>query len=67
MRVNAIAPGLVKTDFARALWEPDEAATGARHPLGRLGVPDDIAGLALFLASDARVDHRRGVPSSTAG
>ena len=53
VRVNALAPGLVKTDFARALWEPDEAGINARHPLGRIGVPDDIAGLALFLVSDA--------------
>ena len=44
VRVNAIAPGLVKTQFARALWEPDEAGIAARHPLRRIGVPDDIAG-----------------------
>jgi NAD(P)-dependent dehydrogenase (short-subunit alcohol dehydrogenase family) len=53
VRVNAVAPGLVKTEFARALWEPDETAINARQPLGRIGVPEDIAGLALFLASDA--------------
>ena len=53
VRVNAIAPGLVKTDMARALWEPNEAAIAAHHPLGRLGEPDDIANAALFLCSDA--------------
>jgi NAD(P)-dependent dehydrogenase (short-subunit alcohol dehydrogenase family) len=53
VRVNALAPGLVKTSFARALWEPDEAGVAARHPLRRIGLADDIAGAALFLASDA--------------
>ncbi|MGH8979023.1 MAG: SDR family oxidoreductase, partial [Acidimicrobiia bacterium] len=43
VRVNAVAPGLVKTDMARALWEPNEAGIGKAHPLGRIGVPDDIA------------------------
>jgi NAD(P)-dependent dehydrogenase (short-subunit alcohol dehydrogenase family) len=52
VRVNAIAPGLVKTDFARALWEPNEQAAAAMNPLQRLGEPDDIANAALFLASD---------------
>ena len=52
VRVNAIAPGLVKTDMARAIYEVGEDAIAARHPMQRLGVPDDIAGLALFLASD---------------
>lgn len=52
VRVNAIAPGLVKTDMARALWEAHEEAIARRTPLGRLGVPEDIAGAALFLASD---------------
>ena len=53
VRVNCIAPGLVKTDFARALWEPNEAAVAARLPLRRLGTPEDIAAAALFLVSDA--------------
>jgi NAD(P)-dependent dehydrogenase (short-subunit alcohol dehydrogenase family) len=52
VRVNAIAPGLVKTDMARALWEPAEEAIAARMPLRRLGEPDDIANAALFLTSD---------------
>jgi NAD(P)-dependent dehydrogenase (short-subunit alcohol dehydrogenase family) len=52
VRVNAIAPGLVKTDFARALWEVGGDAFARRLPLRRLGEPEDIAGAALFLASD---------------
>jgi len=52
VRVNAIAPGLVKTDMARALWEPNEAALAKHQPLRRLGEPDDIGNAALFLASD---------------
>lgn len=55
VRVNAICPGLVKTDFARALWDdPDrEAKINRQIPLRRLGGPDDFEGLAVFLASDA--------------
>ncbi len=53
VRVNAIAPGLVKTDMARALWEPNEAAIAKLLPAGRLGEPADIANAAVFLASDA--------------
>jgi NAD(P)-dependent dehydrogenase (short-subunit alcohol dehydrogenase family) len=55
VRVNAIAPGLIKTDFARALWE-DEKLRRARieaTPLRRLGEPRDIGGVAVFLASPA--------------
>jgi len=55
IRINCIAPGLVKTDFARALWENPETL---RHyqtltPLGRIGEPGDIGGIAAFLASPA--------------
>ena len=55
IRANCIAPGLVRTDFARALWEnPDTyKATTARAPLRRIGEPDEIAGAAIFLASKA--------------
>jgi NAD(P)-dependent dehydrogenase (short-subunit alcohol dehydrogenase family) len=55
IRVNAIAPGLVKTDFARALWENPELReiTLKQTPLQRLGEPEDIAGAALFLAAPA--------------
>jgi NAD(P)-dependent dehydrogenase (short-subunit alcohol dehydrogenase family) len=53
VRVNAIAPGLVKTDMARALWEPNEAAIAKVMPLARLGEPEDIAHASAFLLSDA--------------
>ena len=54
IRVNAICPGLVKTDFSKLLWEnPDaEKATSQRMPLRRLGEADDFQGVAVFLASD---------------
>jgi NAD(P)-dependent dehydrogenase (short-subunit alcohol dehydrogenase family) len=55
VRVNCIAPGLVRTDFARALWEnPDTLKRStANAPLHRIGEPDEIAGTAVFLASKA--------------
>jgi NAD(P)-dependent dehydrogenase (short-subunit alcohol dehydrogenase family) len=55
IRVNCIAPGLVRTDFAQALWENPErlAKTEERTPLRRIGVPEDIAGAAVCLASPA--------------
>ncbi len=55
VRVNAIAPGLIKTDFAKALWEDDKRRKEREDstPLRRLGVPRDIGGIAVFLASDA--------------
>ena len=55
VRVNAIAPGLIKTEFARALWEDEKRAAEriANTPLRRLGEPRDIGGIAVFLASEA--------------
>ncbi len=55
IRVNCIAPGLVRTDFARALWDNPEllAQTESTTPLRRIGEPDDIGGIAVFLASRA--------------
>jgi NAD(P)-dependent dehydrogenase (short-subunit alcohol dehydrogenase family) len=55
VRVNCIAPGLIKTDFARALWEDEERRRHreAATPLRRLGDPKDIGGVAVFLASEA--------------
>ncbi|WP_176595496.1 MULTISPECIES: SDR family NAD(P)-dependent oxidoreductase [Sphingobium] len=55
IRINAIAPGVIRTDFARALWEDPEAEAALRRatPLGRIGEPEEIAGTAVFLASRA--------------
>ena len=54
VRVNAIAPGVVRTDFSRILWEDGRGEqVAARLPLKRLGEPEDIGHAALFLASDA--------------
>lgn len=55
VRVNCIAPGLIRTDFARALWENEEILrqSTASSALQRIGEPDEIAGAAVFLASKA--------------
>jgi len=55
IRVNCIAPGLVRTDFARALWDDPKllAHTESATPLRRIGEPEDIGGIAVFLASRA--------------
>ena len=55
VRVNAISPGVTRTDFARALWEDPakEKAFSQQIPLRRIGEPGEMAGAALFLASDA--------------
>ncbi len=55
VRVNCIAPGLIRTDFAKALWEnPDTLRMVTMHtPMQRIGEPHEIAGAAVFLASDA--------------
>ncbi len=50
IRVNSVSPGLVRTDFARALWEPMETPLSARLPLGRIGEPADVAAVVAFLA-----------------
>jgi NAD(P)-dependent dehydrogenase (short-subunit alcohol dehydrogenase family) len=55
VRVNCIAPGLIRTDFAKALWEnPKTLQLVTMHtPMQRIGEPEEIAGAAIFLAADA--------------
>lgn len=53
VRVNGVAPAVVKTRLSAALWQNGEEAAAATHPLKRLGEPQDIANAVLFLASDA--------------
>ncbi len=55
VRVNCIAPGLIKTDFARALWEDPKnlELVTATAPLKRIGLPEEVAGAAVFLAASA--------------
>jgi NAD(P)-dependent dehydrogenase (short-subunit alcohol dehydrogenase family) len=52
VRVNAVAPAVVKTKFAAALFEGREDEAATRYPMGRLGAPEDVAGAVAFLASD---------------
>lgn len=52
VRVNAVAAAIVKTRLSRALWEADESAVAAAHPLQRLGTPEDVARAVTWLASD---------------
>ena len=53
VRVNAVAPAVVRTQLAEALWKDREAEAAAAHPLARIGEPSDIANAVVFLASDA--------------
>jgi NAD(P)-dependent dehydrogenase (short-subunit alcohol dehydrogenase family) len=55
IQVNAIAPGVIKTRFSQLLWQTPQIAEPilAHLPLGRFGEPEDVAGLALYLASPA--------------
>lgn len=69
IRVNAICPGLIRTDFAKALWDNPEAEQRANEqiPLRRLGESDDLKGLAVFLASDAASAYITGQALTVCG
>ncbi len=69
IRVNAICPGLIKTKFSEALWSDDRILNRfLKHiPLGRAGIADDVAGLAVFLASDAAAYCSGGIYSVDGG
>jgi NAD(P)-dependent dehydrogenase (short-subunit alcohol dehydrogenase family) len=55
VRVNAVAPGIIKTKFAEALWQNEEIVrrVESSNPIGRVGTPEEVAGAVAFLASDA--------------
>jgi len=53
VRVNAVAPGVIRTRLSEALWQSQESALQELYPLGRLGEPSDVASLVAFLVSDA--------------
>ena len=55
IQINTLAPGLIKTDFSRALWENEDTYNKIVKsiPQGKMGTPDDISGMALYLASEA--------------
>jgi NAD(P)-dependent dehydrogenase (short-subunit alcohol dehydrogenase family) len=55
INVNTLAPGLIKTDFSKALWENEDTYNKIVKsiPQGKIGSPDDISGMALYLASEA--------------
>jgi dehydrogenase/reductase SDR family member 4 len=69
IRANAICPGLIKTKFSSALWQDAKIANQVlgHQPIRRIGEPDDIAGLALFLASDAAAYCTGGVYMADGG
>jgi NAD(P)-dependent dehydrogenase (short-subunit alcohol dehydrogenase family) len=53
VRVNAVAPGVIRTRLSEALWKEHESEVASETPLGRIGEPDDVAQIVAFLASDA--------------
>ena len=69
VRANVICPGLIKTKFSQALWQDEQVLRHmlAEQPIKRVGVPEDVAGLALFLASDAAAYCTGGVHMADGG
>ena len=69
IRVNAICPGLIKTRFSEALWNDENSFKRflKRIPLGRIGEPDDLAGLAVYLSSDASAYCTGGIYMADGG